>query len=237
MARKGTGGAAANAKGTTAFISYSHIDRKYGAQAKSVLAEVGIEAFLAHEDLDVSEEWRERILKELRRCDLFVPLLSANFLSSIWAPQEAGFIISRPEVAIAPLSIDGTTPSGFLSHIQSRPIPAEGITRELLVEPLARRLPRSVLPGLIRIAGRAGSFRYAEATMRPLVEFFPIFTGEEAQALAQASVENGQIWLAVLCRSEYLPELIRVQGPNIKPKTLRALKYQLKHQRWLPSRA
>lgn len=47
----------------TAFISYSHEDRKYGAQAKSVLSEVGIEAFLAHEDLHVSDEWQKRILE------------------------------------------------------------------------------------------------------------------------------------------------------------------------------
>ena len=54
----------------SAFISYSHADREYGAQAKGVLAEFDIEAFLAHEDLEVSEEWQARILVELRRCDL-----------------------------------------------------------------------------------------------------------------------------------------------------------------------
>jgi hypothetical protein len=216
----------------SAFISYSHVDRAYGAQAKSVLAEVGIEGFLAHEDLEVSEEWRDRILKELRRCDLFVPLLSENFLSSKWAPQEAGFIISRPEVAIAPLSIDGTTPFGFLSHLQSGRITKEGITRELLVEPLARRIPRKILPGLIQIAGNAGSFRSAEAKMRPLVPFFPAFTPDEAQALAEASVRNAQIWSAAQCRTEYLPELMRSQGANIRPDTLRALQYQVKNDRW-----
>src|SRR5260370_481133 len=60
--------------GTIAFISYSHTDRKYGAQAKSVLAEIGIDTFLAHDDLHVSDEWRARIIEELKRCDLFVPL-------------------------------------------------------------------------------------------------------------------------------------------------------------------
>ncbi|HET8546351.1 MAG TPA: toll/interleukin-1 receptor domain-containing protein, partial [Bryobacteraceae bacterium] len=114
-----------------AFISYSHVDRKYGAQAKALLEEVGIEAFLAHEDLHVSDEWRNCIIEELKRCDLFVPLLSANFLTSKWAPQEVGFIISRPEVVIAPISIDGTTPFGFISHVQSRRIVDSVITREL----------------------------------------------------------------------------------------------------------
>ena len=214
----------------TAFVSYSHVDREFGRQAKTVLGEVGIDAFLAHEDLDTSEQWQERILSELRRCDLFVPLLSKNFLKSEWAPQEAGFIASRlSEVAIAPLSIDGTTPSGFLSHIQSSRIQDDRITRELLVEPLERQFPRKILPGLIRIAGEAGSFRSAEQTMLPLFPYFSIFTAEEAQALAEASVRNGQIWSASRCRGEYLPEFIRVQGSNLKPETLRALQYQVEN--------
>jgi len=70
-----------------AFISYSHKDREYAAQAKTALAEIGIDAFLAHQDIEVSAEWQERIKKELRACDVFVALLSADFLSSKWAPQ------------------------------------------------------------------------------------------------------------------------------------------------------
>lgn len=217
-----------------AFISYSHADRSYGAQAKAVLADVGIDAFLAHDDLEVSEEWRARILEELRSCGLFVPLLSANFMASKWAPQEAGFIVSRPEVVIAPLSIDGTVPFGFIGHVQCSKIPPTGITRELLVVPLARRQPRQILPRLIQIAVDAGSFRGAEAKMLPLVPFFDELAPAEAQSLAEGSVENGQIWDASLCRTEYLPKLIRAQEGNIHPKTLRALKYQIEHARRYP---
>jgi hypothetical protein len=224
--------ATGNVPKISAFISYSHADRKYGAQAKAVLEEVGIEAFLAHDDLQVSDEWRERIIEELKRCAVFVPLLSEDFVKSKWASQEVGFVISRPEVVIAPLSIDGTTPFGFISHVQSRKIPDGIITRELLVVPLARRMPRQVLPGLIKGAADAGSFRSAEATMGPLVPLFPIFTPEEAQALAEASVGNNQIWPAHLCKDDYLPELIRVQGANIEPKTLRALRYQIENGKW-----
>ena len=101
----------------TAFISYSHADRKFGGQVRSVLGDIGIDAFLAHEDLETSEEWQRRIRDELLRCDLFVPLLSKDFLKSKWALQEVGFIASRSKVMIAPLSIDETIPFGFLSHL------------------------------------------------------------------------------------------------------------------------
>ncbi len=215
-----------------AFISYSHKDRKYGAQAKAVLSEVGVDGFLAHEDLDVSDEWRACIIEELNNCSIFVPLLSANFLASKWAPQETGFIISRPDVAIAPISLDGTTPFGFISHVQSRRVSDEGITRELLIEPLAKRIPRQILPGLIELASRIGGFRRAEALMAPLVEHFETMTAEEAQALANASVRNREVWDAQLCRDQYLPELIRLQGKRIDRKTVRALKYQLENREW-----
>lgn len=215
-----------------AFISYSHEDRKYGAKAKAVFAEFGIEAFLAHEDLEVSDEWRACIIKELQSCGIFVPLLSANFLASKWAPQEVGFIISRPEVAIAPISLDGTTPFGFISHVQGRRVSKEGITRELLIEPLAKRMPRQILPGLIKLASKAGSFRSAETLMAPLVEHFGTMTRDEAQALAEASVSNSQIWAAQLCRDEYLPELLRLQRRKIDGSTLRALQYQVENGEW-----
>ena len=212
---------------TTAFISYSHLDRAFAAQAKKVLSEVDIKAFLAHEDLEVSEVWQKRILTELRRCDLFVPILSTNFLLSKWASQEVGFIVSRPKVTIAPLSIDGTTPYGFISHVQSSRIPDEGISIDLLVIPLARKMPRKILPSLIDLASRASSFRSAESLIAPLTPLFPLFTPQEAQALAQGAVKNGQIWSASLCREKYLPEFIRIHNANISHDTLEALRYQI----------
>lgn len=206
-----------------AFISYSYADREYARQAKQVLEEVGVTAFLAHEDLEVSEEWKERIIEELKDCDLFVPLLSKDFRRSKWAPQEAGFVASRPKVRIAPLSIDGTIPFGFMGNVQSGRIRESGVTHELLVAPLARWKPRAFLPGLIKIAVDAWDFRDAERKMRPLVPLFPLFTAQEAQTLAEGAVKNGQVWLAFECRTKHLPEFIRVQGSQIEPATLKAL--------------
>lgn len=206
-----------------AFISYSYVDREYARQAKQVLEEVGVTAFLAHEDLEVSEAWKERIIEELKDCDLFVPLLSKDFRCSKWAPQEAGFVASRPKVRIAPLSIDGTTPFGFMESVQSGRIREGGVTHELLVAPLARWKPRAFLPGLIKIAVHAWDFRDAERKMRPLVPLFPLFTAQEAQTLAEGAVKNGQVWSAFECRTKHLPEFIRVQGSQIEPATLKAL--------------
>ena len=230
-ARVGAGNSA-----VVAFISHSHKDREFAGEAKEVLTEAGMEVFVAHDDIDVSEEWQLRILKELRRCHLFVPLLSKNFLKSKWTLQEVGFIVSRSKVKIAPLSIDGTVPFGFISHLQSGLIRSDGITRKLLVEPLAKCFPREIHQYLIRRVRNAHSFRDAEFKMRSLVPLYELLTNSEAQDLAEAAVGNPQVWDARWCRDDYLPAFIGIHKGNIKAKTLRALNYQIEnHERYRAS--
>lgn len=66
-------------------------------------------ALLAHEDFEVSNEWRNSIVNELRTCDVSIALLGKSFEASRWATQEVGFMaIARPDVIIAPIAIDGS---------------------------------------------------------------------------------------------------------------------------------
>jgi TIR domain len=144
-------------KAVHAFISYAHVDRAYAGQTQSLLREFGVSAFLAHEDLEVSDEWCTRLLLELAHCDLFVALFSKHYLASTWAQQESGFIASRlREVVVAPLSLDGTRSAGFLAHIQSPSVGPDGVTRALLVQPLAPRFPRVILRKTDRTSGPSG---------------------------------------------------------------------------------
>lgn len=219
-----------------AFISYAHTDRVYAGQVRQVLAQVGIESFLAHEDLETSEEWKHRILDELALCDLFVPVLSQHFLRSLWAPQEAGFVVSRHSVVIAPLSVDGTIPFGFLSHLQAGRVGPEGVNRQLLVEPLAKMFPRTILPGLIGIAVKASNFRDAEEKWRPLAAHTALLSPQEVQTLASGAASNSQVWAAARCRDEYIPEFIQTHREHIEPETLRALEYQVEHGTWYSGR-
>ena len=185
-----------------------------------------------------SEEWRDpNPQRSYVGCDLFVPTIEQELGLEYpkWAPQEARiYCITSRACYRATLDRRDDSFRHSLSHVQSSPIRDNGITRELLVEPLVKRVPRKILPGLIRVAGEAGSYRYAEQTMLALAQYFSLFTAEEAQALAEASVSNSQIWSASLCRIKYLPEFILVQGSNLKPETLRALQYQVENDQWYP---
>ncbi len=71
-----------------AFISYSTDDKNIAGQVKTVLNEHGIVAFLAHDDIHVSQEWKDRLIQELNETNIFIPLLSRSFKESDWAPHD-----------------------------------------------------------------------------------------------------------------------------------------------------
>lgn len=198
-----------------AFVSYSVEDKVMGAVAKASLEAHGFECFLAHDDLQVSEEWKDRILAELRQADVFVTLLSRAFIGSKWCAQEVGVIVSRPDVLIVPLSLDGTTPYGFISHLQGIRVRDQFHLAAILEEVLFRRRPRLMIPKQIEKVRAAGSFRGAEAAVKPLVPHFAQFSDGEVNAFVSAAAGNSEVWDASLCRSDYIPHFVRVNGLRI----------------------
>lgn len=143
----------------------------------------------------------------------------------------------RSAVPIVPLCLDDTIPFGFIAKIQGIHVPPTGIDPVTVLEPLVKRFPRLVIPGMIGRVRDAGSFRSAEAAMRPLVNQFPELTQTELDALVQASIQNGQVWSASKCRTEYLPELVRVNRARMRPSDLKALEYQIANDAWYRAEA
>jgi hypothetical protein len=212
-----------------AFISYSVAEKEFGGAVKRALESLGVECFLAHEDIQVSEEWKARILQELREVDIFVTLLSAKFKASDWCSQELGFIASRPEVVIVPLRIDGTNPYGLISHLQGQYVSDESSIPGIIEDLLYRKRPRDMIPIQIERVRSAGGFRVAEAAVRPLVPHFNIFTEKEVADFTSAAVGNYEVWDAGLCRSDYLPKFVAVNGKRIPDALKRALKEKVEN--------
>jgi len=209
-----------------AFISYSTKNKKHGAVVKSVLLEIGIEPFLAHDDLHVSEQWKKRILEELRLCSIFIPILSKTFKASDWCDQETGIIAKRRGVVIIPLSIDGTKPYGFISHIQGKPL-HNGLEKTLIFDALAEKHIAYVIDQLLKPMEHVYSFRAAESVLEPLVTHFARFTVAQARKFAELAVKNAQIWDAHLCRVDYLPRFLKLNKEKLSKTVYRVLKHQL----------
>lgn len=191
-----------------AFVSYSTKDKKHGGAIKSVLGELGIDSFLAHDDLQVSEKWKSRILSKLKSCDIFIPLLSQAFKESEWCGQETGIAANRRGILIIPLSIDGTIPYGFISHIQAHRMHSQELERQVLLNAIAKKWPERAVDTLLPTMEKVYTFRQAEAVVALFVPYFSHFTPEQANRFAELAVGNGQIWDAHLCFEKYLPEFL-----------------------------
>jgi hypothetical protein len=207
-----------------AFVSYSVEDKTMGGVAKTALESHGFRSFLAHEDLQVSEEWKERIITELLQVDVFVALLSKAFVASKWCAQEVGFIVSRPEVLVIPISIDGTNPYGFISHLQGIRLHEEYQVAAIIEEVLFRKRPRLMIPKQIEKVRGARSYRGAEALVRPLVPHFSRFSDDEVNKFASAAAGNHEVWDAGQCRDEFIPEFVRLNKSRLSATAAAELK-------------
>lgn len=210
------------------FISYSTSDKRVAAEVRSALSDLAVDCFLAHDDLRVSEEWKRRILDELRRCKVFVALLSKHFKASEWAPQETGFAVARRGMLIIPISLDGTLPFGFISELQGQRLPSP-VSSDFFVPALARRFPRHTIPRPIASLSRATSYRGTEALMRALLPLFHDLADAEIDHFIEACLSNSEIWDASLCRGQYIPDFIRTQESRIAPERLKALRDQIEY--------
>jgi hypothetical protein len=84
---------------------------------KSVLAPLGISAFVAHEDIHPTLEWQVEIERALHTMEAFVSMHTLGFSKSIWTQQEIGFAVGRGTKIIA-LRM-GEDPTGFISKRQA----------------------------------------------------------------------------------------------------------------------
>ena len=205
------------------FISYSSKDKLVGAKIKDILASFGIESFMAHEDISVSQEWKEKILEELKEADVFIPILSENFRNSDWCSQESGVACFR-NILIIPLSLDGTMPYGFMSHRQGKIIDADNIPINYIVKPISDNFPEMNVTGkLIEKLAQCRNYRGCESYMSNLEPYFDLLNHDEVNRIVDISIENNQIWPANLCREKYLPKFLEINIDKIENDKLETL--------------
>jgi len=139
------------------FFSYKNTDKIYAGKIKASLERYGIDVFLAHEDIKVSKEWDEEILKALKNCDFVLLLLTKNFQESEYTDQETGIAIGL-EKKIIPIKVDETDPYGFIDKLQALKLHSddidkscEEIIRLIKDEPkLKKRLNDSLVMGIVK---------------------------------------------------------------------------------------
>lgn len=210
-----------------AFLSYQTEDKVVAGRVKSVLEDLAIGSFLAHEDIAVSEEWRLKILAEIGKADLFVAILSKNYYESCWCLQESGIAAFRKKMIIVPLSIDGSLPKGFLAHIQSTPIDPDRPRREDVLPTIAKRNVSFVIDAITSIIRSSNSYRNAEANFAIILPYLKKASEKQIVRLLNAAAENSEVHDANLCVQKYLPPLLQSHGHLLDAETLAFLTKRL----------
>ena len=77
------------------FLSHKSSAKVATSKLKQSLARCGIAAFVAHEDIEPTEEWQREIERALFSMDALVALLSDDYHDSKWTDQEVGVAIGR----------------------------------------------------------------------------------------------------------------------------------------------
>jgi len=184
-----------------AFLSYQTKDRHVAAEIRAFFETIGVESFMAHEDIEVSREWQRTILEKLAAANIFVAVLSADYHNSAYCLQESGIAISRgDEITIVPLSIDGAIPPGFMTHIQAKRYEPGNNNDAVIFAGLANHDPTFAIGLMIDRLSLARSFATAEYWFGLLRPHFARASEQQLVDILKAAASNNQISGAWACR-------------------------------------
>lgn len=118
------------------FISHLTSNKDRISSLKLNLADWGISAFVAHEDIQASREWRDEVEAGLETMEILVAIVEPGFKESDWCAQEIGYALGR-KIDIIPLKA-GLDPFGFFGKYQG--IPIKGKTPDIVANDIAQLL-------------------------------------------------------------------------------------------------
>lgn len=203
------------------FVSHSHKDRDVASLIKSELGDFGVDVFVAHEDINPTEEWQGSILEKLGQCDALLLLLTDSFENSNWTDQETGFAMALKKLVI-PVKID-IEPYGFISKYQALSWgddSTDNIRR--LIELLIGKQLISV-DALIQGFAKSRHYDTANTRIGLLIRATTTFSKEQINSIADSVIKNGQVREAFEVKDQ-LPQVFSSHRSMMRPEFLDRLK-------------
>jgi len=200
------------------FLSYSHKDYEIAKNLKDFLESFGVNLFLAHKDIEPTREWEKEIYKNLKECDIFIPLLTNNFKDSKWTDQESGIAYNENK-KIIPLMID-LVPYGFLGKFQAVRTDLSkwnwkyNDSRVEIIDLIDKEFPKEMRKCILNSLEKTHCWVLGKTKMRILKDKEP-FSREEINKIIKVSFGNNQIYNAEGVK-EILKELIKKYDKEIE---------------------
>ena len=198
------------------FISYSHLDKGIAGKLKGSLEGFGLKAFLAHEDIEPSEEWQRAIIRELKACDAFLPILTKSFPLSNWTGQESGIAYIREKLII--FLKFGVDPFGFMGKFQALNFDEENLKFVSLqiIDILSKKGDKDkLINSLISGFGKSLSFADSNEKVSPLKKLRDYLNFDQIKEIIKVSFYNGQIFNEDYLAGPFVRELILSNNQKI----------------------
>lgn len=176
------------------FLSHVSGHKKRVANLKACLAIYGVRAFVAHEDIQPTQDWQSEIETALNTMDGMVAILTPEFKDSKWTDQEVGYALGRG-IKIVAIKV-GLLPYGFLARQQALTadldkvlLMATGIISILIKDSSTQPKMRDALVGAL-----VGSSCYANTHLIVAqIENIGTITAENAELIRVALKKNSQV--------------------------------------------
>ena len=175
----------------------SHVSRVKvpTANLKKSLGAYGIDAFVAHEDILPTMEWRREIEFALRSMHMLCAVITEDFIKSAWADQEVGFALGRPVPVVAIRC--GADPYGLLGKDQALTadigkLEASGAAIADIVAQQAALRPQ-LIDGLVDALCTSYSYQQSKDGMRLLTRLSDAVSAAQALRLLEAARDNSQV--------------------------------------------
>ena len=190
------------------FISHKAEEKETAMRFKSSLALYGIESFVAHVDIEPTQEWAQIITNTLDTCDAFLYLASPSANTSPWCQQEIGWAFGRdiPMISFSlqadPVAFFAAKQSLHPKRKESYSSLAQSIVKRLASDP---RTTNTIVNGLVDALSTSGSFDNSDQIAKQLANAHHIST-RQANMIEEAITNNSQVRHA---NHSTLPEELR----------------------------
>jgi hypothetical protein len=177
------------------FISHRDLDKIEASLIKSELTKYNVSCFVAHMDIDVSEEWLKEILRGLQTMDVFVTYMTNSFFESVWTNQEVGFALGR-NIPIIPIK-NMKNPEGFVSILQAQKYEKSNFCFDFISFVIESRslpgwLKSKLIDGLVASLGDSSSWGESAAVYK-LLKKASSLTDRQVEGVVNAFNSNSQV--------------------------------------------
>ena len=178
------------------FVSHLATKRALAAELQESLLDFGISCFMAHNDIEPTQEWQTQIETALATCDALIALLHEDFHASNWTDQEIGFAMGRG-VPVCSVHF-GQDPYGFIGRFQAfkgKRKTTDDLARELFdayrKNKQTQRRMGEILIGLFEESGSFAEAKSRIGYLEDLVLWEPSFSMRVRNALKNNNQISG----------------------------------------------